>query len=533
MSAYSTHRPPDHTDSPEERTSANKLGPSGWVRWAWTSLTSMRTALVLLLILAIAAIPGSLVPQRTSDPNGVVAAYRDDRPRAELLEALGLFEVYTSPWFSAVYILLFLSLMGCLIQRMRFHVRALRQPPPRTPSRLARFPTFRVISSDPPVTQTAIADRAVKVLRSAGYRVATYTDGRGQSVSAERGYIKETGNLVFHGALVLVLVAIAAGGGFSYAGQRVVIEGQSFVNGRSSYDSFRSGVFFSDSQLSPFALTLTNFDVEYVENDSSTLGFITDYRADVRVVSGSQDVADRSALVRVNEPLNVSGSEIYLLGNGYAPEIIVRNASGAIVYADAKAFLPQDSNLTSLGVLKLPDGLGQQVGLLGFFYPTGAMLESGALTSVYPDVQNPVLTLNVFVGDLGIDTGTPRSVYALDTSSMTQLTGGDTGVDSIELTPGETATLPDGMGSIEFVDVRRFASFDVAFDPTKTPVFIAVAAAVAGLLCALFVPRRRIWVRPTAGGFEIAGLSRGDDGGLGPEVDRLAVKVTSSIDRID
>ena len=39
-----------------------RLGPLGWARWAWRQLTSMRTALFLLLLLAIAALPGSIWP---------------------------------------------------------------------------------------------------------------------------------------------------------------------------------------------------------------------------------------------------------------------------------------------------------------------------------------------------------------------------------------------------------------------------------------------------------------------------------------
>lgn len=527
MNSYSElGRPPDHSDSPAPSASRMpSLGPLGWVRWTWTNLTSMRTALSLLLLLAIAAIPGSLVPQRSADPNGVVAEFREDRPRAELLDALGLFEVYTSPWFSAIYLLLFVSLIGCLFQRTRFHVRALVQAPPRTPARLSSFPVYAVHPIEGEPDKQLILERASRVLKSSGYRVADYGDNDRRSFAAERGYLKETGNLVFHAALVMVLVAIAAGGGFSYAGQRVVVEGQSFINSRAAYDSFRSGVFFSDAQLAPFALTLDDFAVKYWERDASNLGFITDYRASVSIANAQDPTVPVSSSVRVNEPLNIDGAEVYLLGNGYAPELVVRNSEGQVVYSDSKPFLPQDSNLTSLGVLKLPDGLSQQVGLLGFFYPTGATLQSGALTSVYPDLQNPVLTLNVFVGDLGIDTGTPRSVYSLDTSEMDQLTGGDTGVDSIQLTPGETVELPAGLGTIEFVGVRRFASFDIAFDPTKGPVFVAVAVAVTGLLVALFVPRRRLWIRATGTEVEFAGLSRGEDPGLENELKRVVDRV--------
>ncbi|NCX64412.1 MAG: cytochrome c biogenesis protein ResB, partial [Actinobacteria bacterium] len=84
----------------------------------------MRTALFLLLLLALAAIPGSLYPQRSADPNGV-RLYFDQQPEfAALLDALQLFDVYTSIWFSAIYILLFVSLVGCVLPRTQVHLNA-------------------------------------------------------------------------------------------------------------------------------------------------------------------------------------------------------------------------------------------------------------------------------------------------------------------------------------------------------------------------------------------------------------------------
>ena len=487
----------------------------------WRQLTSMRTALILLLLLAVAAVPGSLVPQRSSDPNGVIQAFRTDPERAQLLDAFGLFSVYSSPWFSAIYILLFVSLVGCVVPRLRHHVRALRQSPPRTPRRLERLAAYRRVETAPLSSddQRAILEAARRALRSRRYRVVEFTDGD-RSIAAERGYSRETGNLVFHVSLVGVLISFGIVAGFGFMGQRVVVQGESFATNRGSFDSFTSGRFYTDDLLPQFAVSLDDFSVSYVEDSVDALGFITDYTASVGVTEAGA-AGPRSATIKVNEPLSVAGTEIYLLGNGFAPTIVVRDPDGRIVFSDTIPFLPQDVNLTSLGVLKVPDGLAEQVGMVGFFYPTQGTLESGAFASIYPDLQNPVLTLNVFTGDLGIDSGTPRSVYSLDTAGMTQLTGGTTGVESIELRPGESAALPNGLGRIEFLDVRRFASFDVASDPSKLPALVFTMTTLVGLALALFVPRRRLWVRVTDDGVEFAGLARGDDPTLDAAVDAL------------
>jgi cytochrome c biogenesis protein len=188
--------------------------------------------------------------------------------------------------------------------------------------------------------------------------------------------------------------------------------------------------------------------------------------------------------------------------------------------------LPQDSNLTSVGVLKLPDGLSQQVGLIGFFYPTVNEGHAGASFSVYPDLLDPMVTFNVYVGDLGLDAGIPRSVYALDTSELTKLTGTKTDLPSLELRPGETAELPNGLGSVSLDTVKRFASLDVHRDPAQGWVLVFALTAVAGLLTSLFIPRRRVWisVRARAEGTDVeyAALARGDDPTLSAALARIA-----------
>ena len=128
-----------------ESVAAPRLGPIGWLRWIWTQLTSMKTALLLLLLLAAAAIPGSVFPQRSADPNGVSAFFKDSPDVAKVLDTIQLFDVYTSSWFSAIYILLFISLIGCVIPRTMVHAKALFSAPPKTPSNLARMPAFAAV----------------------------------------------------------------------------------------------------------------------------------------------------------------------------------------------------------------------------------------------------------------------------------------------------------------------------------------------------------------------------------------------------
>lgn len=547
-------RPADHADSDGEITQP-ALGLVGWLRWGWRQLTSMRTALVLLLLLAIAAVPGSLVPQRSADPNGVTQYFADNPDLAPILDNLSMFDVYTSPWFSAIYILLFISLIGCVIPRTKHHWKALRAAPPRTPARLSRLDVHRteVVELSPGSDAAAVAASAVESagqqLKKAGYRVARYDSGATLSVSAERGYLRETGNLVFHAALVGVLLSVGLGGGFTYTGQTVIIEGRTFVNSMLDYTSFNPGRFVDEDALEPYALTLDRFDVTYEPYGEPGSGQAGDFVANLTTQRAGEEPA--SGEVRVNHPLEMAGDRIYLMGNGYAPTITIRDADGDVVYSESVPFLPQDTNMTSLGVVKVPDGLAdssgapEQMGLVGFFYPTQAPLDTGAFTSAYPDLVLPVLSLDVYVGDLGIDDGTPRSVYTLDPSGMDKLAGRGADAPAIELAPGDTADLPGGYGTITFENeasdsadgyagsVKRYVSLSIHRDAAATWVLVFAVLATAGLLAALFVPRRRMWVKATPDGgtvrIEYAGLARGEDPTLDGAVAQFAQRHRASL----
>jgi cytochrome c biogenesis protein len=546
-------RPSDHIDSPapsiRESISQPKLGPIGYIRFFWRQLTSMRTALFLLLLLAIAAVPGSVFPQRSSDPNGVTQYFANNASAAPVLDKLQLFDVYTSAWFSAIYLLLFISLIGCVIPRTIHHAKALASPPPKTPVRLERLGSFSAFeieadAAGSTLTSASAVDSGRAVLRKAGYRVKLF-DGRGLdgpefSASAERGYLRETGNLVFHISLIGILLAVGIGGGVGYTGNKVLVTGQAFANVRLTFDSFTKGRFFTDSDLQPYRLKLDKFAVNYEEKNRNALGQPIDYTADVTTFDAAGTAT--KAVIKVNDPLRIGGNNVYLLGNGYAPWITVKNPAGKTVYSEPVPFLAQDANLTSLGIIKVPDGLASQVGMRAFFYPTANQNADGVLGSVYPDLRNPVLSLVVFKGDLGINAGVPKSVYVLDTDKMTPLAGPGTadGTMALRLKPGESAQIPGGLGSVTFENkapaadaadlsqsVQRFASFDVHRDPTQGWVLLFAITVLAGLLTSLFIPRRRLWIKVVelAGGrlrIEYAGLARGEDPTLDAAVAAIA-----------
>ena len=517
----------NHDANGEDRVQSPSLGLLGWARWTWRQLTSMRTALILLLLLAAAAVPGSIYPQRSADPNGVSLFFDNNPDLAKVLDAVQLFDVYTSAWFSAIYILLFISLIGCVIPRTIVHAKNLAAEPVQTPTNLSRMPAYLATK----LAKTKHADAlaaAEQLLRKSGYRVAVREDAKGvKSVSAERGYLRETGNLVFHVALIGVLFAVGLGGGYSYSGQRVLVEGETFVNNLAGYDSFSPGAFFKPEMLTPFAVTLDKFEVKFDLQNQTNIGTPLDFKATVssRVPQADGPAATAQSVIRVNEPLELPGSKIYLTGNGYAPVITIRDRNGDVAFSGPTEFLPQDKNYTSLGVIKVPDAAGAQFGILAFFYPTQSALSTGAKTSIYPDPIDPLLTMNVYVGDLGLDSGVPKNVFELDVKKMKQVAGGKSGVKGIQLVPGASAKLPQNLGTVTFDGIKRFASLDVSYNPGGIWVLAFALLALAGVTLSLTVPRRRVWVATSGSELQVAALARGDD----PALEKVIAEITAEL----
>lgn len=473
------------------------LGPVGMLRWAWRQLTSMRTALFLLLLLAVAAVPGSLFPQRPVNPSVVTQYLKDNPDTGPWLDKLQMFDVYSSVWFSAIYILLFISLIGCVVPRAVQHGKAMRSQPPRTPRRLSRLPEYGtlVVPASAGLSAADAMSDAARLLKRRGYRVELRdVDGGRPSVGAERGFVKELGNLVFHTSLIGVLISVAIGGLFGYSGQRTLVEGETFVNTLVGYDTFNPGTNFNSSQLDPYSVRLDKFQVTFDRESPGRYGQPLDFNATLTTKASPTAPAEQQVL-KVNDPVSLGGTNIYLVGNGYAPVVTVRDGQGNIAMQGPVVSVPTDGAYTSLLTIKVPDAKPSQLGFVGFFLPTAILDDKGVAFASDPDPLNPQLNLNSYYGDLGLDKGQPKNVFTLDTKGLTQLNGRDLPAKGIVLAPGQSYTLPQGKGSVSFDGLKRYVALDVHYNPGQTGALIFALLAVAGLVCSLFVARRRAWVR--------------------------------------
>ncbi|NLU80169.1 cytochrome c biogenesis protein ResB [Micromonospora sp. HNM0581] len=501
------------------------------LRNSWRQLTSMRTALVLLFLLAVAAIPGSVLPQRGVNPEDVRDFYTANPDLAPLLDRVGAFEAFSSVWFSAIYLLLFTSLIGCITPRLRDHVRALRARPPAVPKRLERLPQHVVLPASEGGT-AAVAE----MLRRRRWRVAV----RGDEVSAEKGYLKETGNLIFHTSMVLVLIGVALGSWYGWHGNRLLVAGadQVFCNTRQQYAEFRLGPRVGDD-LPRFCLQLDEFDARFLPN-----GQASSFNAKVTVDENGG--AARQEEFSVNSPLRLDGANVYLLGHGYVPLIRYTDRFGGIQTSTVPFLTTGDIGLTSEGLAAFPDanvdpetGVRNpdlQVAFSGLYLPT-APQEPPFVRSEHPTEQNPLLDLVAYRGNLGLDAGIPGSVYQLDERQVRNGRLAEVGAKQLRI--GESWTLDDG-SIVEFVGTERYIVLSVRHDPGMMLLLVSSIGLVLGLMGSLFVRRRRVFVRllpvgpadpdrgsPTDGSslVEVAGLPRTEHPGFAAEFAQLVAAI--------
>lgn len=476
----------------------NELERIAFLRWFWRQLTSMRIALILLLLLAVASIPGSIFPQRTQNPIRVQSFLTDNPEVGKFLDRLGFFDVYGSAWFSAIYLLLFISLIGCVLPRALVHFKESLAQPTLVPRYLDKMPHYEKLSN----SSLKNLEQALKKNR---YRIRI----ENSAISAEKGYLRETGNLLFHLSLVVVLVAIALGALYGNKGDVILNTGEKFINVPTSYDNLNFGRFQNEQALPSFKLEINEFRAKYDPANNQPLDYLL--KANLDISGGIKPVE-----IRVNQPLAIGSTRIYLQANGYAPIVQVKDKSDKEIFNGSVNFLPQDANLTSIGAIKIPD-MNPQIGFVSSFLPTADRDPVRGGFSSYPEVLDPRLLISVWQGDLGMNTGIPQSVYRINTSQMQQI-----GLKALSI----NESYDFGVGTITFLGWKPWVNLQIVNDPGKTLALIGAILATIGLLMSLFIRQRRVWVKKIEGGVEIAGLSKNEIPGLAEEIKDL-IKIST------
>ena len=512
------------------------------MRNTWRALTSMGTALVLLFLLALGAVPGAMLPQHSLNSAKVDEYIADHSLIGPWLDRLQFFDVFSSFWFTSIYALLFISLVGCLTPRIIEHGRSMRAvpvPAPRNLSRLPKHTEAQAVGTTDDIA-TAMADR----LRGWRKVVRTEPDGVAE-ISAEKGYLREFGNLVFHFSLLGLLVAVAAGKMFGYEGNVIVIAdgGPGFCSASpAAFDSFRAGNTVDGTSLHPICLRVNDFDATYLPSGQAlTFAANVDYQTDDDLQSDTW----QPYRLEVNHPLRVGGDRVYLQGHGYAPTFTVTFRDGQ-TRTQTIQFRPEDPlTLLSSGVVRFDPPGGtypnaderrkHQIAIQGLFAPT-EQLDGKLLSSSFPAMKDPAVAIDIYRGDAGLDSGRPQSLFTLDPRLIEQKRL--TKLDRVNLKVGEQVHLDDGT-VVRFDAATPFVNLQVSHDPGQLWVLVFAMTMMGGLVVSLLIRRRRVWVRISPAGtndgvggtvnVELGGLARTDNSGWGDEFERLTDRLLSGL----
>ncbi|MDE3194581.1 MAG: cytochrome c biogenesis protein ResB [Chloroflexota bacterium] len=411
------------------------------IRRVWQLLLSVRTALVLILLLAAATLVGTLVIQA---PAVVPLAGPDRdawldkvRPRfgvwTDALALIGVFNVFRTWWYEALLGALALSVSACSIHRARTLWRESYRPHLRLAASMFERPTAAA------ATTTARLETAVASLRRAlarrGYRVVAVERDGVTHVYADRHRLARFGTLLSHLSLVLLLVAAGIG-------TQVRWDDDAFVVPEGST---------RDVGLDGLAVRADSFVAEYYPT-----GEPKDYRSDLVLYRGGAEVGRKT--IRVNDPLEYDGVRFYQSFFGPSAQMRVTDASGRRVYDDGVALAWRVDGDRPAGSLSL-DGTGLTAYVVA--PSTGG--------------QGDVL---IRPGEMRVELYRSGSSAPLASGNVTQ--GGE-----IEL----------GGLRFAFVRERQFTGLRVARDPTVPLIWTASVLFVLGLSAVFALPYRRLWAR--------------------------------------
>ena len=454
------------------------------VALVWRNLRSMRTALILLLILAAPSVIGSLLPQIPNSPERVGRYLDDHGAWGTFLFRAGFLDVYGSWWFVLITTLLFVSLAACLFPRTRALLRALRQRPihARELDGFLHHAEFRVGA-----TPDEAAAGAARYLRRKRFRVSR----QGGAVAAEKGVLREVGSLLFHGAFFLLLVGVIVGKGTGFTGRAVVTEGETWVDARVNYaGEIRTGRYFGGAHHRHGDRAPRLRRQLPAQRAADRLRLPRPLPRPRRSDSGSEEI-------RVNHPASRDGLRIFQEGFGWAP-VVTASLDGTPMWSTpidmTRDQAPEGVPATAMpwrGAIKLtaPDPDVMITLELWSDYRAFVNLQlTGEPTPMLVQFD-PFIRYSVYVGRI-LDPA--RS--SVDPTGMRRVARGD--LHAAGTAHADVAGV--GELTLSFPELRQYSVLLISRDVGIPAVLAAAILVLVGLIPALYVSRRKVWVRAEA-----------------------------------
>lgn len=449
----------------------------------WRFFKSLKLTLSLLLILAVASVLGTLIPQQ----EGAMETARDLGPGLwKLLSALQLFDMYHSVWFRIILGLLAANLLVCSLDRFPSAWKLFRLPVRPDRTRLfEKIPPNRLVSVRG--TRKETTERIEGILKHHYKGVRTKGTDNGDFLYAEKGRYSHFGVYIVHLSVLLILAGGLIGSFFGFEAYVTIPEGAAAdrVTLRRS----------RDTKLLPFAVACDKFTIDYYEN-----GTPKEYRSDLKFFQGDGIV--REGQLRVNHPITHEGITFYQSSYGQTPTVhlsVSRSGTATevtpyAVHRGHPVFLPGKE-----GVFRLLEAHDNFQGALG-----------------------PAALLSIRSND-----GKERQMWIFQNPENLKKLFPEKMLQSPKLNP---ASFEPYTFLLDRIENRYYSVLQVSRDPGVPLVWAGFCLIMLGLFMTFFFPHKRIWVRVYEAEEEtkvaVAGKTAKNPLGMERELDQFAERLS-------
>jgi len=445
----------------------------------WHLLTSMRVAMVLMILLAALCVIGSLVIQMTAEQSSNDALRADFlsmvRPRfggwTNVMDTLGLFNIFNSVVFITLVTALMISITACSIHRVPGAWRTATKPRVDVgPGFFEHAPQRESIVVH--ASSAEALDRVQGVLKKRHYRTLIADDGT-VHLYADRFRFMAFASLAGHVALLLILVGAIIGGRVGY---------------RNQYFPVAEGTTVPTGTEAGLQLQLIDFTDSYY----STTGAPKDYTSQVVLLKDGQQVAAQT--IRVNEPMTYNGATYYQRSFGPAVAVTVKDASGNVVFGEGVPLdrAAPDGSDRAAGVVQLPSG--EMLAVTGTDGTTDTVIQPGQVqVALYGSSASAATDAKIF------DQGKPQAL---------------------------------GAYTVTFDREAKYTVLSISRDPGQYLVWLGALMLFAGFTLVFLLPQRRVWARISSRGagsvLSVASLGR-RDAALGTDFDDLITDIRTAL----
>ncbi len=411
----------------------------------YKTFANLRTGIVLLILVGIAAALGTIILQRpVTEPDQLTRTYSP--ATLQLLDRLALTNVFHSWWFLTLLTLLSMSIVLVSIDRFPNAWRFYARPYRKTDS---HFRAANPVKTELPVRNAGeglnAAERALKKLR---WPVERITDGNEASLYSERHRFSVMAVYVIHASLLLIFLGGIMDGIFGYSGFLMLQKGQT-----SNVIETRTGA----KKVLPFSVKCFSAGQENYADGSPKKWW-----SNLAVVQDGNEVESKQIVV--NDPLVYRGLRFYQASYGMT------------------------GNLDSLKVVATPEGgEGREVTLL--------MNEPFDLDS------NTSVTLAEFIPDFFIRDNQvfKRSDNPENPAFRLQVKNKATGAEAVQwIFPAYDETSQGQKSNYKFqyrdMQMGYFTGLQVSHEPGQWLVWAGCVLMGIGLFVAFYMVHMRLWI---------------------------------------